>query len=57
MIVATPDHWHALQTVMACQAGKDVYVEKPTSVAIAEGRKAARAVDEFLMGRSDLPAA
>jgi len=39
VVVATPDHWHALMTVMACQAGKDVYVEKPTSVAIAEGRK------------------
>jgi predicted dehydrogenase len=39
VIIGTPDHWHALQTVMACQAGKDVYVEKPTSVAIAEGRR------------------
>jgi predicted dehydrogenase len=39
VVIATPDHWHALMTVMACAAGKDVYVEKPTSVAIAEGRK------------------
>jgi predicted dehydrogenase len=39
VVVATPDHWHALPTVMACDAGKDVYVEKPSSVAIAEGRK------------------
>ena len=39
VVVGTPDHWHAIPTVMACEAGKDVYVEKPSSVAISEGRR------------------
>ncbi len=39
MVFATPDHWHALQTIQSCDAGKDVYVEKPLSYTIKEGRK------------------
>jgi predicted dehydrogenase len=38
VVIGTPDHWHALPTIMACQAGKDVYVEKPLAVSIGEGR-------------------
>ena len=39
MVIATPDHWHALMTILACQAGKDVYVEKPVSHNIIEGER------------------
>ena len=38
VVISTPDHWHALQTMLACAAGKDVYVEKPMTLFAAEGR-------------------
>jgi predicted dehydrogenase len=45
--LATPNHWHALQTIWACQAGKDVYVEKPCSHNIFEGRKMLEAARKY----------
>ena len=47
VVINTPDHWHALQTIHACQAGKDVYVEKPLSLAVAEGRAMVRAARKY----------
>jgi len=47
IITATPNHWHALVTVWACQAGKDVYVEKPVSHNIWEGRQMVNAARKY----------
>jgi predicted dehydrogenase len=63
VVIATPDHWHAVQTVHACQSGKHVYVEKPASCTVAEGqamvaaaRKHRRVVQVGSQGRSAEPA-
>jgi len=51
--ISTPDHWHALMTVEACKAGKDVYVEKPAFVCLDEGPRmveAARKYDRVVQG-------
>jgi predicted dehydrogenase len=45
--IATPNHWHALATIWACQAGKDVYVEKPFSYNIWEGRQMVAAARRY----------
>jgi len=45
--IATPNHWHSLATIWACQAGKDVYVEKPGSHGIWEGRKMVEAAHKY----------
>jgi predicted dehydrogenase len=47
IVVATSDRWHALATIMACQAGKDVYVEKPLSLSIWDGRKMVEAARKY----------
>jgi predicted dehydrogenase len=44
VLIATPNHWHAPMTILAAQAGKDVYCEKPTAVTIAESREAVEAI-------------
>jgi predicted dehydrogenase len=45
--IATPNHWHALMTIWGCQAGKDVYVEKPCSHNVHEGRVAVEAARKY----------
>ena len=47
VVIATPDHWHALMTILACQAGKDVYVEKPVSHNIIEGERMVAAAQKY----------
>ena len=45
--IASPDHWHALMTIMACQAGKDIYCEKPACNTIEEGRAMVTAAERY----------
>jgi predicted dehydrogenase len=47
LVCAAPDHWHALATILACQAGKDVYVEKPASHNVVEGRRMVAAARKY----------
>ncbi|MFO1447910.1 MAG: Gfo/Idh/MocA family oxidoreductase [Opitutaceae bacterium] len=47
VVIATPNHWHALMSIWACQASKDVYLEKPISHNVWEGRKAVEAAAKY----------
>ena len=47
VVIATPDHWHALMFIEACNAGKDVYVEKPLATSIEEGQKMVAAARKY----------
>jgi len=47
VLISTPEHWHALATIWACQAGKDVYVEKPIAISLWESRKMVEAARKY----------
>jgi len=47
VIIGTPDHWHALQMIHACQAGKDIFVEKPVGNSIGECRAMVKAQQHY----------
>ncbi len=47
VLIATPDHWHAIPTILAAKAGKDVYTQKPLALTIAEGRAMSDAVKKY----------
>ncbi|MFM1802751.1 MAG: hypothetical protein RJA81_2103, partial [Planctomycetota bacterium] len=47
VVIVTPDHWHAIPTIAACEAGKDVYCEKPLSLFVTEGRAMVEAARKY----------
>ena len=53
VVISTPDHWHAMIAIHAVQAGKDVYLQKPASLTIAEGRALSDAVHRLGTHLSD----